>query len=88
MENGLADARRDGRTWLAGLGSRARMGKGKEQKNPYSANHDKDWQPNPVDLYSAMSDDTICTFTIIDLAFWPKGKIVLLVLNCRDSLYL
>ena len=47
-----ADAGRDGWTHLARPNSQARTGTG-EYYFPCSADHEQDWQPYPVDLYSA-----------------------------------
>ena len=57
-ENGdeQADAGRDGWTRLAKPNSQARTGTG-EYYFPCSADHEQDWQPYPVDPYSAMCDD-------------------------------
>ena len=51
-----ADAGRDGRTRLARPKSQARTGTG-EYYFPCSADHEQDWQPYPVDPYSAICDD-------------------------------
>ena len=51
-----ADAGRDGRTRLARPNSQARTGTG-EYHFPSSADHEQDWQPYPVDPYSAICDD-------------------------------
>ena len=51
-----ADAGRDGRTRLARPNSQARTGTG-EYYFPCSADHEQDWQPYPVDPYSAKCDD-------------------------------
>ena len=48
-------AGRDGRTRLARPNSQARTGTGK-YPFPCSADHEQDWQPHPVDPYSAMCD--------------------------------
>ena len=55
MENEQADARRDGRTRLARPNSQARTG-AVNVHFPYSADHEKDWQPYPADFYSAICD--------------------------------
>ena len=53
-----ADARRDCRTRLARPNSQARTRAG-DINFPCSADHDQDWQPNPVDPYSCyMCDHT------------------------------
>ena len=54
-----ADAGRDGGTRLARPNSQARTGTG-EYYFPCSANHEQDWQPYPVDPYSAICDDHTC----------------------------
>ena len=54
MENEQADAGRNGRTRLARPNSQAQTRTGK-----YSFGHEQDWQPYPVDLYSA----TVCMVT-------------------------
>ena len=51
-----ADAGSDGRTRLARPNSQARTGTG-ECYFPCSADHEQDWQPYPVDPYSAICDD-------------------------------
>ena len=51
-----ADAGRDGWTRLARPNSQARTGTG-EYYFPCSADHEQDWQPYPVDPYSAICDD-------------------------------
>ena len=53
-----ADAGRDCRTRLARPNCQARTGKG-NINFPCSADHEQDWQPYPVDLYS-----TICVMTM------------------------
>ena len=53
-----ADAGRDGRIRLARPNSQARTGTG-EYSFPCSADHEQDWQPYPVDPYSAIRDDHI-----------------------------
>ena len=55
-----ADAGRDGWTRLARPNSRARTGTG-EYYFPCSADHEQDWQPYPVDPYSAI-EMTIHTY--------------------------
>ena len=54
MENGQAAPGRDGRTCLARRNSQARTGK---DKNVFlsSVENEHDWQPDPVDPYSAES---------------------------------
>ena len=32
---------------------------------PCSADHEQDWQPHPVDLYSAICDDHTCDVTVL-----------------------
>ena len=56
VENEQAVAGRDGRTRLARPNSQARTGTGKTHFR-CSAGHEQDWQPYPVDPYSAISDD-------------------------------
>ena len=51
-----ADAGRDGWTRLARPNSQARTGTG-EYYFPCSADHEQDWQPYPVDPYSAICND-------------------------------
>ena len=59
VENEQADARRDCRTCLARSNSQARTGTGKYYF-PCSADHEQDWQPYPVDPYSAIICDEPC----------------------------
>ena len=54
--NEQADAGRDCRTRLARPNSQAHTGTG-EYYFPCSADHEQDWQPYPVDPYSAICDD-------------------------------
>ena len=56
-----ADAGRDGGTRLARPNSQARTGTG-EYYFPCSADHEQDWQPYPVDPYSAICDDHTYTY--------------------------
>ena len=56
-----ADAGRDGRTRLARTYSQARTGPGNIHF-PCSADHEQDWQPYPVDPYSAIRDDHTYTY--------------------------
>ena len=57
VENEQADTGRDGRTCLAaGPNSQARTGTEKKHFLR-SADHGQDWQPYPVDPYSAICDD-------------------------------
>ena len=56
MENEQADAGRDCRTRPARLNYPARTGTG-EIDFPFSADREQDWQPYPVDPYSAICDD-------------------------------
>ena len=51
-----AGAGRDGCTRLTRPNSQARTGTG-EYYIPCSADHEQDWQPYPVDPYSAICDD-------------------------------
>ena len=51
VENEQADAGQDGRTRLARPNSQARTGTGKSSFSLF-----KDWQPYPVDPYSAIFD--------------------------------
>ena len=51
-----ANAGRDGLTRFARPNSQARTGTG-EYYFPCSADHEQDWQPYPVDPYSAICDD-------------------------------
>ena len=54
VEHEQADAGRDGRTSLVRSNSQARTrGQGNIQF-PCSADHEQNWQPYPVDLYSAI----------------------------------
>ena len=59
-----ADAGRDGGTRLARPNSQARTGTG-EYYFPCSADHEQDWQPYPVDPYSAICDDHTYIHTYI-----------------------
>ena len=65
-----ADAGRDCRTRLARPNSQARTRKG---KRPFSlffrADHERDWQPYPVDPYSAICDD-LTFFLEKDIPIW------------------
>ena len=59
VENGRADAGRDGRSRLARPKSSAENG---DRENTIfffscSADHEQDWQPYPVDPYSGTRDD-------------------------------
>ena len=58
------DAGRDCRTRLARLYSKART-RGRKYPFPCSADHEQDWQPHPVDLYSAICDDHTYKHTYI-----------------------
>ena len=61
MENKRADAGRDGSTRLARLNFQARRGTDKEVFIfPCSVGHEQDWQPYPVDPYSALCVITYC----------------------------
>ena len=66
MEDGQADAGRDGRTRLARPNSQARTGTGKYIFSR-SADHEQDCQPHPVDPHSAVSDDHAYINTVLDL---------------------
>ena len=57
MGNEKADAGRDGRSRLARSNSQARTGTRKYSLFPRSADHEQNWQPYLVDLYSAICDD-------------------------------
>ena len=59
-----ADAGRDCRNRLARPNSQARTGTG-EYYFPCSADHEQDWQPYPVDPYSAICDDHTYIHTYI-----------------------
>ena len=56
VEKEQADAGRDGRTrsWDQILRRERRQG---NNNYPCSAYHEQDWQPYPVDAYSAINDD-------------------------------
>ena len=56
VENEQADAGRDGPTCLASQIRRRERRQGNVHF-PCSADHKQDWQPYPVDPYSAISDD-------------------------------
>ena len=58
-----ADAGRDDWARLARPNSQARTGTG-EYYFPCSADHEQDWQPDPVDPYSAICDDHTYIHTI------------------------
>ena len=62
MDNEQADAGRDGRTRLARPNSLARTGTRKLHV-PCSGDHEQNWQPYPVDPYSATCDD----YTYMDM---------------------
>ena len=57
MENEQADAGRESRTRLARPNSQPRKGTQGRIHFQCSADHEQDWQPYPVDPYSAISDD-------------------------------
>ena len=57
MENEQANAGRDGRTCLARPNSQPRTGTGKCSLSCL-ADHEQDWQPYPIDPYSAIYDHT------------------------------
>ena len=57
VENKQADTGRDGRTRLARPILRREQGQGKNRFLPSSADHVQEWQPYPVDPYSAICDD-------------------------------
>ena len=59
VENEQDDAGRDSRTRHAKPNSQARTGKGKSHFPCPADDHEQDWQPSPVDTYSAIiiSDD-------------------------------
>ena len=72
-----ADAGRDGWTRLARANSQARTGT-EEYYFPCSVDHEQDWQPYPVDPYSAICDDH--TYIHIYLReFAGTGRVVLKV---------
>ena len=54
-QNEQADAGRDGQTRLSTPNSQARTGTGIYSFFLFSVNHEEDWQPYPVDLYSAIT---------------------------------
>ena len=57
VDNKQEDAVRDCRTRLLRPDSRARTETGKKTVSfPYSADHEKDWQPFPVGQYFAISE--------------------------------
>ena len=58
VENERADARRDGQTRLARPNSQVRTETGKNYVS-CSVEHEQDWQPRPVDPYSAEIADYI-----------------------------
>ena len=58
LENGRADAGRDGRTCLARPNSQARTGTGKK-RFPCSADHEQDWQPYTRLIHSKLKVLTI-----------------------------
>ena len=62
MENEEADVGRDGRTRLARPYCWARMGTDSENRFSCSADPEQDWQPYPVDPYSAIYDDSYILF--------------------------
>ena len=63
VENEQADAGRDGRTRLERPNSQTRTGTEKHFHFPCSADHEQDWQPYPVNVYSAMYQ--VCVVTLI-----------------------
>ena len=68
-----ADAGRDGWTRLARPNSQARTGTG-EYYFLCSADHEQDWQPYPVDPYSAICDDHTYIHTYKEKAEMVKKK--------------
>ena len=67
-----ADAGRDGWTRLARPNSQTRTGTG-EYYFPCSADHEQDWQPYPVDPYSAICDDH--TYTLMYILLFTQAPI-------------
>ena len=57
MKNGQDGAGRDGGTRLARQILRGERGKGNNVHFPCSPDHEQDWQPYPVDPYSAIISD-------------------------------
>ena len=58
VENEQAGAGRDGRTRFARPNSPAYCKRGQGYVDfPCSADHEQDWQPYPVDLYSTICDE-------------------------------
>ena len=64
MENEQADAGRDGRTRLARPNYQALTGTGNVHF-PCSANREQEWQPYPVDPFSAIRDGHTYLITLI-----------------------
>ena len=79
-----ADAGRDGRTRLARPNSQARTGPG-EYYFPCSADHEQDWQPYPVDPYSAICDDHTYIHTYI-IPGWSSSSPLLKILKPKTFL--
>ena len=50
---------------------------------PYSADHEQDWQPYPVDPYSAISDDHTYIHTYIH-TYWGAQGTLSLSKNCTS----
>ena len=73
-----ADVGRDGWTRLARPNSQARTGT-RKYYFPCLAYHEQDWQPYPVDPYSAICDDhTYITY----IHSSPEGGTIILVILC------
>ena len=89
-----AAAGRDGWTRLARPNSQARTGTG-EYHFPCSADHEQDWQPYPVDPYSAICDDHTYIHTSPVLSTYPlrtnsgcgkeKAHIIWFMMTCQGS---
>ena len=42
---------------------------------PCSADHEQDWQPYPVDAYSAICDDHVCVCVFSFHSFWTSSSL-------------
>ena len=74
--DGQADAGRDCRTRLARPNSQARTGTQGDVYFPCSADHEKDWQPYPVDSYSCyMCELEVYMDSVIKYLVEWKGSI-------------
>ena len=54
---------------------------------PCSADHEQDWQPYPVDPYSAICDDHAYIHIYYSVLWWPNPRLVLLNRETVGTLY-